>query len=121
MASLISENYYLIPKRTRESYAPKNKFLLIATDLEAINEDRDFLTLKFREVDKKIEEIKSHFNTMMKAQKEENSQLVEAKEKRREEKEKEQGFMRYLLLRSGPVIKRKAKICAKELTLMTMK
>lgn len=34
MAALISENYYLIPVKTREEYAEKNKFLLIATDLE---------------------------------------------------------------------------------------
>jgi hypothetical protein len=35
MASLIAENYYLIPDDKRESYARKNLHLLVITDLEA--------------------------------------------------------------------------------------
>jgi hypothetical protein len=34
MASLISENSYLVPVDLRSNYAAENKFLLIVTDLE---------------------------------------------------------------------------------------
>jgi hypothetical protein len=34
MASLISENSYLVPVELRNNYAVENKFLLIVTDLE---------------------------------------------------------------------------------------
>lgn len=52
MATLISENYYLIPKSIREKYADKNKYLLVATDLEKMEESRDPMSLKFKEVEK---------------------------------------------------------------------
>lgn len=35
MAALISENSYLIPDYRKESYAAKNKYLMVITDLEA--------------------------------------------------------------------------------------
>lgn len=50
MAALISENYYLIPVKTREEYAEKNRFLIVATDLEKINETRDEVQIQFDNV-----------------------------------------------------------------------
>jgi hypothetical protein len=39
MASLISENNYLIPDSVKESYAPKNAGLLVITDLESVDQE----------------------------------------------------------------------------------
>jgi hypothetical protein len=38
MASLISENFYLIPERSRRAYAKQGLHLLVITDLEADND-----------------------------------------------------------------------------------
>jgi hypothetical protein len=35
MASMIAENAYLIPPKLKESYAEKNRYLMIVTDLES--------------------------------------------------------------------------------------
>ena len=34
MAALISENHYLLPKRWVEKYADKDKYILVAEDME---------------------------------------------------------------------------------------
>mmetsp|Transcript_33927 Transcript_33927/g.24970 ORF Transcript_33927/g.24970 Transcript_33927/m.24970 type:complete len:301 (-) Transcript_33927:33-935(-) len=39
MASLISENNYLIPHSRKESYAPQNQHLFVVTDLEAVQSE----------------------------------------------------------------------------------
>jgi hypothetical protein len=39
MAALISENNYLIPESYKDSYAKKGEYLMVITDLEAVDND----------------------------------------------------------------------------------
>lgn len=58
MASLISENHYLIPRYLTEKYAEKNKFLLVATDMEKMNAFKDPMDERFEKLQNQIDIIK---------------------------------------------------------------
>ena len=59
MAALISENYYLIPKKLRQNYAQPNRFLFVVTDLEKINENRDAMMEQFKLIKAEIKDLQS--------------------------------------------------------------
>lgn len=64
MASLIAENHYLIPKKLRETYAERNKYLLIATNLEKVNEYRDPVEVEFEKMHGIIEQLKEDITSI---------------------------------------------------------
>jgi hypothetical protein len=74
MASMIAENSYLIPDRTKEKYAEKNKYLIVITDLEdemkqnddELFEKLDNMRTKFL---KKIKGLKNILKDIMTKQK----------------------------------------------------
>ncbi|CDW88225.1 UNKNOWN [Stylonychia lemnae] len=59
MASLISENHYLIPKKIRQDYAQMNVYLLTGQDLEKIKEFKD-------PMDERFNVLKERVNTLQK-------------------------------------------------------
>jgi hypothetical protein len=69
MASLIAENSYLIPEHRRKNYAEENIYLLVVTDLEKIEDDKeeDVMAQKVEnlqvELKSKIGDIKSKLET----------------------------------------------------------
>lgn len=56
---MIAENSYLIPDRVKESYAEKNRHLMLVTDLEnEMDDDSDEYQVKF--VIQRIENLKKN-------------------------------------------------------------
>ena len=58
MASIISENYFLVPKCIRMHYSERNKYILTVTDMDQVADqaDEDPTTLKLQSIQDSIDE-----------------------------------------------------------------
>eukprot|EP00347_Sterkiella_histriomuscorum_P010531 403375928 len=102
MAALISENHYLIPNRLTDKYAEKNKFVLVATDMEKQNDFKDPLDIKFELLQGQINDLKKIIFTETEKLTESHKSLFELNIANDSKNQEKLGEMKILLIRSIP-------------------
>lgn len=82
MAALIAENSYLIPDYEKESYAKKNRYLMIVTDLEAeMDQNSDEVLNNLEHIKKNVMLKMEKVNNTLKKVKKQNKKFEYLKEK----------------------------------------
>ncbi|CDW76646.1 UNKNOWN [Stylonychia lemnae] len=120
MASLISENHYLIPKRTRQKYAEQNVYLLVGYDLEKMKEFKDPIDQKFQDMRNEIQEIKKTLRDEITQQELRNQKAIEVQQVTEQNLNIKLGEIKLMMFSQLPQENVKIRMYAKELTKTTL-
>ncbi|CDW82835.1 wd-40 repeat protein [Stylonychia lemnae] len=120
MASLISENHYLIPKRTRQKYAEQNVYLLVGYDLEKLKDFKDPLDQKFQEIKNEVSQIKTTLREEIKLQEQRNQKALESQNASELELKMKMGEIKLLIFSQQPEEKVRIRMYKKLLTKTTL-